>query len=324
MFEYDHKQVYIAFGQNIEYPFFHLKQLCKMFDYKDYRDAIRKHIKKEDIFYLKDIVVNYQILYKNVKGHTKFTNEPGLYDLIMKKALEIQYWVTHDVLPSLRKYGTYKLLESNKNEITILTNQINLINNELKTKNNRIAVLEHNMRTPKYDKGSAIYVGRVINDTLEFNVDEEVEVKIGKSKDLNVRKNVLNTTVPNKIQYIKTIYVKDKEAIETCVRNKLANYLIQANKDYLRCSYNILINEVANCVKFFEGYDIDKTPDIFKGESRLVENDSFDLNDSFDFVFVDVVDDIDDTQLGGNNDNYYKMKYLKYKIKYLTLLDELN
>ena len=51
--------------------------------------------------------------FENTHPHTIFIKEPGLYALIfsskMKAAKQFQDWVFSDVLPSIRKYGFYKV-----------------------------------------------------------------------------------------------------------------------------------------------------------------------------------------------------------------------
>ena len=58
-----------------------------------------------------------------IKANTIFINESGLYSLILSSKLssarEFKRWVTSEVLPSIRKSGSYKA-ESN-----------NIINNDL-------------------------------------------------------------------------------------------------------------------------------------------------------------------------------------------------
>ena len=44
-------------------------------EYVDCKDALRQHVNKDDIVYLKNIVEDYKLLYKNVQGTTKFLNE---------------------------------------------------------------------------------------------------------------------------------------------------------------------------------------------------------------------------------------------------------
>ena len=47
------------------------------------------------------------------QGETNVINEYGLYSLVLSsrkpEAKEFKRWITHDVLPSLRKYGTYSM-----------------------------------------------------------------------------------------------------------------------------------------------------------------------------------------------------------------------
>ena len=55
-----------------------------------------------------------------------FVNEPGLYHVILtsksEKAVPFRRWVTHDVLPSIRKQGFYSLLTKEK-LIEVLTDK---------------------------------------------------------------------------------------------------------------------------------------------------------------------------------------------------------
>lgn len=60
------------------------------------------------------------------QGDTCFVNEPGLYHVILtsksEKAVPFHRWVTHDVLPSIRKQGFYSLLTKEK-LIEVLTDK---------------------------------------------------------------------------------------------------------------------------------------------------------------------------------------------------------
>ena len=76
LLQYNDKKIYIAINSKTQEPYFHAKQLCDMLEYVNPQVAIQTNVDKKDIFYLKDIVKNYKILYTNVQGHTKFLNEP--------------------------------------------------------------------------------------------------------------------------------------------------------------------------------------------------------------------------------------------------------
>lgn len=60
------------------------------------------------------------------QGNTWFVNEPGLYHVILtsksEKAVPFRRWVTHEVLPSIRKQGFYSLLTKEK-LIEVLTDK---------------------------------------------------------------------------------------------------------------------------------------------------------------------------------------------------------
>lgn len=60
------------------------------------------------------------------QGNTWFVNEPGLYHVTLtsksEKAVPFRRWVTHEVLPSIRKQGFYSLLTKEK-LIEVLTDK---------------------------------------------------------------------------------------------------------------------------------------------------------------------------------------------------------
>ena len=76
---------------------------------KNTKDALRKHVDKED----KQILLRSQCTtLENIpnRGLT-IINESGLYSLIfaseLKGAKDFKHWVTSDVLPTIRKTGSY-------------------------------------------------------------------------------------------------------------------------------------------------------------------------------------------------------------------------
>lgn len=55
---------------------------------------------------------------RGLEGETWFVNEPGFYHVVLtsrsEKAKPFRRWVTHDVLPSIRKQGFYSMLTDDK------------------------------------------------------------------------------------------------------------------------------------------------------------------------------------------------------------------
>lgn len=258
--KYNDKTIYIAFDSKLE-PYFHANQLCQILEYNNCKQAIRINVDKEDIFPLSKIVKNYKMLYKNVQGTTKFLSETGMYSLILasrtKRAKEIKNWITREVMPSLRKYGEYKLNHKYKT-------QIDKLNQIIYEQKNQINILEHNLKKPKYDKGGIIYILRVINDkiNLNLNINETLYLKFGRTKNMNKRKPLYDTCTHNKVQVLKTIQVNNPKIIEQCVIELMNKYQIQNRKEYFKCSYNQLINVISQCINFYEDKLIDKKPDV--------------------------------------------------------------
>lgn len=91
-------------------PLFCASDVCKALGYANGRDAIAKHVSEDDVAKC-DIIDSL--------GRTQsasFVNESGLYSLIFGSKLEsakaFKRWVTSEVLPSIRKTGSYATPQS--------------------------------------------------------------------------------------------------------------------------------------------------------------------------------------------------------------------
>ena len=97
---------YIDKQQN---TWFRGKDVAKILGYQDTNQAIRKHVDEED---------KYKGAVETTGGlqQSFFINESGFYSLVLSSKLEtakkFKRWVTSEVLPSIRKYGYYKLFDS--------------------------------------------------------------------------------------------------------------------------------------------------------------------------------------------------------------------
>ena len=109
------------------------KDVAEILGYKDTNQAIRKHVDNED---QKSCPVE-------TTGQVRwciFLNESGFYSLVLSSKLEtakkFKRWVTSEVLPSIRKYGQYKMFDSPWNKMIMISNEkelhykvVNLIRN---------------------------------------------------------------------------------------------------------------------------------------------------------------------------------------------------
>ena len=99
---------YIDNKQNI---WFQGKDIAKILGYSDTDQSIRKHVDSEDQKSFPVVSTGY-----SKRGRPPiFINESGFYSLVLSSKLEtakkFKKWVTSQVLPSIRKFGYYKLFK---------------------------------------------------------------------------------------------------------------------------------------------------------------------------------------------------------------------
>lgn len=136
--QFNNKQIqYFVYNEQF---YFKAKEIADILEYVDTKTAIIDHVDETDKFNKEyftlgfkggetppfQIIENQKLTKYLEKQHpqTIFINESGLYTLIISSKKEeakvFKKWVTSDVLPSIRKNGSYvskKLLEYNKDEL---------------------------------------------------------------------------------------------------------------------------------------------------------------------------------------------------------------
>ena len=87
-------------------PWFVGKDVAEALGYKNTKDALGKHVDAED-------KRGSRFTTPGGKQEVTIINESGLYSLILSSKLpgakEFKHWITHDVIPSIRKTGGYTL-----------------------------------------------------------------------------------------------------------------------------------------------------------------------------------------------------------------------
>jgi prophage antirepressor-like protein len=101
---------------------FKAKSVAEILGYTNPQKAIRNHVFPENRKKLSDLKVNEMgTLEKNTKD-TIYIDEPGVYQLIfgskLKSAKDFQRWVFKEVLPSIRKTGSYSMNHKVKPNLT--------------------------------------------------------------------------------------------------------------------------------------------------------------------------------------------------------------
>ena len=117
------KQLGIKFKSFIDDKFnvcFKGIEVSTILGYKDTNQAIRKHVDSEDQKYFPVVSTGY-----SKRGRPPiFINESGFYSLVLSSKLEtakkFKKWVTSQILPSIRKYGYYKLCDTRVKQRVII------------------------------------------------------------------------------------------------------------------------------------------------------------------------------------------------------------
>ena len=96
------------------------KDVSTILGYKDTNQAIRKHVDSEDQKSFPVVSTGY-----SKRGRPPiFINESGFYSLVLSSKLEsakkFKKWVTSQILPSIRKYGYYKLFDTRVKQRVII------------------------------------------------------------------------------------------------------------------------------------------------------------------------------------------------------------
>ena len=109
------------------------KDVTQILGYKDCVNALKRHVSVEN-------KIIQLIQPKRGGGETPpqvqqgrwytFINEPGFYELVFSSKLEFakkfRQWVFTTVLPSIRKYGQYKMFDSPWNKMIMIGNETDL------------------------------------------------------------------------------------------------------------------------------------------------------------------------------------------------------
>ena len=100
-------------------PWFVGKDVAEILGYRNPNEAIQDHVDSEDKFIRSQRGREMLKLFSSLKDMQEklgrqdnwFINESGVYSLIfgskLPQAKEFKHWVTHEVLPSIRKHGAY-------------------------------------------------------------------------------------------------------------------------------------------------------------------------------------------------------------------------
>lgn len=110
-FQFDNSMVQVI-SDELGAPWFSAREVCDILGFGNHRQAVDTHVDSDDVQKLDAID---SLGRKQMANHI---NESGLYALIFgstkDEAKRFKRWVTHDVLPSLRKTGRYEVKKASQ------------------------------------------------------------------------------------------------------------------------------------------------------------------------------------------------------------------
>jgi prophage antirepressor-like protein len=224
---------------NYDKLWFRANDLANSLGYLDVKDAIKKHVDKNNKIQLKKIEHN-----SNIKGHpqTSYINESGMYKLILTsklpKAKRFNNWITNEVLPSIRKFGFYKLKKEKEEEIHNLMEKLNFIQKENEN-------MKKELKKEKYPDGGLIYA-------IDYSDGEKEIYRIGMTSNIKTRKKIYDTHS----LYKKDVVIKKEHVcpikLEYCIRGMLYDYRYKNNKDFYLCSLKEIKKAFKTCSESIE------------------------------------------------------------------------
>ena len=107
------------------------KDVAEILGYSKTRDALSRHVDKEDKQFFCCRPQNLDANNSDLRGkYFTFINESGFYSLALSSKLEtakkFKHWITSQVLPSIRKYGYYKMFDNPNNKMFKIENEMDL------------------------------------------------------------------------------------------------------------------------------------------------------------------------------------------------------
>ena len=215
-------------------PYFAGKDVAEILGYSNPQKAIRDHVDEDDK------TVNESFTVNGTKA--LLINESGLYSLILSSKLptakKFKRWVTAEVLPSIRKHGTYNA------DYSGLSPQLQyLISLEQKTKELEQKQTELENKLAESEKNR----DEIIKATFEFG-------RIGELQRNEITKAVKKRAI-ELCRYAETYDKIGKSVISSIYKGLQKEFNV---KSYLDLSYN----QYTDCMIFVQYYEPDQKLDL--------------------------------------------------------------
>ena len=251
---FENKTIRVIIDDNDEI-WFNANDTADALGYTDPRDTIKKAVELDEKKYLSDINAKIKI---GSQPKTIYLSESGLYNLIFQstlpKAKKFKKWVTDEVLPSIRKYGSYKLKQQYETDLEKILKDMDFLKKEIK-------LLHNDMKKDCFPDGGLVYV-------VNFGEDEKEMYRLGKTDDMKHRKSIYDTHTLHKRDVSHYIETDFPPQLEACVKAMLYQYRYKDRRDVFECKLQKVKNAFKRCmeiIKYMNCEDSDLEDDVQKG-----------------------------------------------------------
>ena len=227
---------------NDDIVWFSAKESAKALGYANHINAIKQHTKNKDRLQLRYIDANN----KTGHPHSLYFTEAGLYKLILRSKLpaaeKFSDWVTYDVLPSIRKYGYYKLSGDYEKIIKNLNIKLKRLSTAKINVDKENILLKQDLRKEIFPKGGLVYA-------IDFSTDTEEVYRVGMTMNMKNRKEVINSHTLHKQPVAFYLETNCPRQLETCIRCMLYDFRYMDRKDFFICSLQRIKMAFRSCAR---------------------------------------------------------------------------
>ena len=238
----NHDNLFVIIDNN-DKIWFAANDIATILEYKAPQKIIEKFVPNKYKKQYQYINVNNKNYSKKYQNKSMFINEIGLFRLSIKskqpKAVELQEWITDEVLPELRREGNYRLEE----KIIFLKNKLDKV-----TKINKKLLIENDYLRggPDEPNKNILYIIRI---PTTIRGKSRICYKLGITDDIKQRMRTYRTGNPN-IDLISYFIIKNLDAItvEDCVKSVLKFKELKKNNEIFCESLKNIYNLLESCI----------------------------------------------------------------------------
>ena len=206
-------------------PWFVGKDVAEVLGYSNARDALSRHVAVED---KADVVIHDGSQNRTMN----IINESGMYALVfgskLPEARRFKNWVTKEVLPSIRKTGSYQIPKDPMDALRLMFQATEKTQEKVNQVDERVIHLEQNV---KLEPGEYTYIGKSISRKV-YQIGKERAYSMNKQQKEELFKAINKeiaeiTGVRTRTQLRQKDYKKGIECIDDWEPSKATSMLVK-------------------------------------------------------------------------------------------------